>query len=281
MSVIARLQCALVILLATGLPARAAVTVIGGLTHERVVEPGKTYTGAIVVRNLGKTPEDVKIYLTDYRFTSDGKVFYDEPAGNGPRSSGKWVTLNRSILSIPPGESTNVSYSVAVPNDGSLKGTYWCVVMVEGMGPSVAPNAPTEKGKVGMGIRQVFRHAIQVVSHVGNSGERKMKMDARLAREGQKRLLQIDVVNTGERWLRPRLSAQLFGAEGQAAGKFEAGGVRVYPGTSARRSVDISAVAPGMYRALVVADAGDDDVYGVTYTLTLEGEKKEQVKGGQ
>ncbi len=275
MSIVARWQAAAALLLATAPSAHAAVAVIGSLTHERVVEPGRTYKGTITVRNLGRAPEDVKIYLTDYRFTADGTVFYDEPAGNQPRSSGKWVTLSRSILSIPPGGSAKVGYSLAVPNDTSLKGTYWCVVMVEGLGPSVAPGAPIGKGKrVAMGIRQVFRYAVQIVSHIGDTGERKMQMVARLTREGQKRLLQIDVANTGERWLRGRLLVQLFRVDGQAAGKFDAGGVRVYPGTSTRRSVDITAVKPGKYRALIIADAGDDDVYGVTYTVILEGGKK-------
>jgi hypothetical protein len=45
---------------------------------------------------------------------------------------------------------------------------------------------------------------------------------------------------------------------------------RVYPGTSVRRAIDLTDVPAGAYKALLVADAGDESVYGATYALLLE-----------
>ena len=55
----------------------------------------------------------------------------------------------------------------------------------------------------------------------------------------------------------------------QFVGKFAGARARVYPGTSIRKSIDLSAVSGGTYKALVVADADEDSVYGATYTLKL------------
>ena len=55
-----------------------------------------------------------------------------------------------------------------------------------------------------------------------------------------------------------------------AAHGFDGERARVYPGTSVRRAIDLSRVPAGGYKALLVADAGEDNVYGATYTLEIE-----------
>jgi hypothetical protein len=255
--------------------AGAAIVVVGELSQERVVEPGKAYPGAIAIRNLGDAAEMVKVYLTDYLFYRDGSNLYGEP-GKAPRSNARWITLNPSILSIPARETAKVSYQIAVPADPSLKGTYWSIAMVEGMGEAVPQVVDAQNGRARVGVRHVVRYGVQLVTDIGESGTRSLKFDTRLVRAEGKRLLEVDVENTGERWLRPSLWAQLFDEEGRFVGKFDGRRARVYPGTSVRKSIDLSTVPPGTYRALVVADAGEDSVYGATYTLKLETEKAEK-----
>ncbi len=84
--------------------------------------------------------------------------------------------------------------------------------------------------------------------------------------------MQVDIENIGERLLKSFLWAELYDEEGSYVGRFEAGEfhIRIYPGTSVRYRVDLSQVPKGAYRALVVADCGGEDIFGVTYTLELE-----------
>ena len=242
----------------------------GGLTHERKVEAGKTYQGVIIIRNGDDTPRQVKVYQTDYLFYSDGKSIYGEP-GKTSRSNANWIGYSPSRLTISPKGSKVVHYTIKVPSDKSLRGTYWSMMMVEAIGEGHPEAIEGEKGKAKVGIRNVIRYGMQMVCHIGDSGTRKAKfLQTKLLREKGKRFLQLDVENTGERWLRPSIWADIYNDKGQYIGRFEAGRVRIYPGTSVRRRVDVSALPPGNYKTLIVLDAGGDDVFGATYTLKFK-----------
>ena len=136
----------------------------------------------------------------------------------------------------------------------------------------VSPESITEdKGKVKLGIRHAVRYGIQMVTHIGDTGARNLKfLSTRLLKEGEARVLQVHIENIGERWLRPFLWAELYDEKGSYIGRFEGGRLRIYPGTSARYRVDLSEVPKGKYKALVIADCGGEDVFGVTCTLKFE-----------
>jgi hypothetical protein len=119
-------------------------------------------------------------------------------------------------------------------------------------------------------VGHVIRYAIQIVTHMGNSGQRNLKfIDTELVRDDSQRYLSVDLENTGERWLRPTLWAELYSRSGAYIGKFEGGKLRIYPGTSARYTIDLTQAEQGEYKALVIADCGDD-VFGATYSLVFQ-----------
>src|SRR5919204_6452566 len=81
--------------------ASAQIAVVGNTVEERVSAPGETYTGTIVVRNLTKQDQPVRIYQTDYLFFADGTSHFDS-AGTTPRSNAKWITPTVRSLLVPP-----------------------------------------------------------------------------------------------------------------------------------------------------------------------------------
>ncbi len=257
----------LVVLLAT--ESKAGVTLIGGLSYEKKAQIGETYQGTILLNNHGDEPQEVRIYQTDYLFFCDGTNKYDEP-GKIERSNANWITFSPHRLTIPPRQISTVNYTIEVPNDKPLVGTYWSMLMVEilGKGDPEAMLKP-EKDKIQMGIMQVTRYGVQIVTQVDNTGTRKLKFIGTklLAKEGGGRFLQIDVENIGERWLRPEVWLELYNEEGRYIGKFEGTRMRIYPGTSIRQRIDLSDVPSGKYKTLVVADCGGDYVFGAQYTL--------------
>lgn len=261
------------LLLLIPIGSEAGVSVIGGLTHERIVgnpEIGETYRGTILIRNTGEEPQEVKVYQTDYLFFFDGRNIYGEP-GETPRSNADWITFSPKRLVIPPKETSQVNYTVKVPDDETLVGTYWSMIMVEGISKDSPEVIKPEEGKVKLGIRTVLRYGIQMVTHIGDTGARKLKFsNTKLLKDEEMRILQLDIENIGERWLRPFLWAELYDEKGSYIGRFEGGRLRTYPETSVRFKIDLSQVPKGEYKALVVADCGRDDVFGATYTLRFE-----------
>ncbi len=248
----------------------AGVSVTSGLTYEKEIQAGGTYQGVIQLRNTGEEPQEVKIYQSDYLFFCDGRNIYGEP-GKSPRSNADWMTFSPHRLTIPPKGTSQVNYTFKVPDDKTLAGTYWSMIMIEGISSSSPEAVRQEKDKITFGISQVIRYGLQMITQIGDSGDRKLKfLKTRLLKEDKERILQLDIENIGERLLRPALWAELYDEKGKSVGKFEGGKLGVYPATSVRFRIDLSRVPKGKYKALVVADCGGDDLFGATYTLKFE-----------
>ncbi len=73
--------CLLMLVLVFMIPVNliAGISIINGLTHEKVVEQGEIYNGLLDIQNNGMEPIEIKIYQTDYLFFFDGRNLYDEP----------------------------------------------------------------------------------------------------------------------------------------------------------------------------------------------------------
>ena len=242
----------------------AQIVVVGELTQEKNVSPGDSYNGTIMLQNVGTDSGEVKIYLQDYLFQFNGTSQYLKP-GTVQRSNSAWITFSPKQVSVPPRERSIVNYTVNVPQTDTLKGTYWSMLIVEPVS-EIGP-AP-EKG---IAVHTVIRYGIQIITNIGDTGSRKLKfLHTKLLKEKGKRFLQVDIENTGERILRPKLLVELYDKMGNKIGTYEAEARRTYPGTSIRQRVDLSKVVVGTYKALVIADCGGDDLFGAQYTLKIE-----------
>lgn len=255
--------CIFMLLFVCGI--KAQISILGEMTHEKNVEPGDTYSGTILIQNGGDDIENVKIYQTDFSFASDGSNYYGEP-DKLPRSNAGWISFSPKQTTVQSHEKATINYLVTVPEDTNLMGTYWSMIMVEEL-----PEIPTEKEEGSMAIRVVMRYGIQMITNIGETGSRQLQfLEPKLIREEGKRVLQIDVENIGERWLRPNVWVELYSTDGSSIGTFEGSTQRVYPGTSTRFKVNLDAVQEGTYKALVVADCDNEDIFGVNYTLNIE-----------
>ena len=248
--------------------ARADISVADGLTQEYTVEPGKGYEGTLHIKNSGDAPAQAKIYQTDYLFFCDGRNIYGKP-GTDPRSNAKWVQLSHDFLTIPPKETVGFNYSIRVPQKPALSGTYWSLVMIEEA--AVPPEAGGKEQKVQVGIRQVIRYGVQVVTQVGATGRSKVALPKKeLVKKDGKNVFELEIANSGQRWIVPEVSLELFNSKGGKAGLFHGRKMRVYPGTCVRQEIELPALPPGRYTGRIVVDGGEDDVFGARTEITLK-----------
>jgi hypothetical protein len=254
------------------LPAEAQVSVRSALSHDREAEPGTRYEGTIAVRNDSDTPQQAKVYPTDYLFQADGSNEYGAP-GSTARSNASWIRFSPSLLTIPPGESLPVQYVVTVPDSvagAPPVGSYWSLLMVESI-PAGSPEstlAPGEEPR--FGVRQVMRYGVQIATHLRGTGARSIAFDgARVDASAEGAVLTLDLANTGSRMARPDVWVELFDAAGVPQGRLEGTKNRLYPGTSVQQRIPLGALAEGAYKALVVVDAGGEDIFGAEYVLEL------------
>jgi hypothetical protein len=247
---------------------RAQIAVLSSTVEEKTAAAGEKYTGSIVISNPGATPQVARIYQTDYRFAADGTAHYDD-AGTSPRSNAAWITPQASRIVIPPNSQVTVPYAVAVPLGDSLRGTYWSMVMVEGAPVEPGPSA-TNGGKPAVTVGAVMRYAVQLATHIRNTGTRTVQFASPGAAKGSdgSAALDLDMTDTGERGFRPTLWVEVYDAQGTLRAKAKQVRGLLYPGTSLHQHFDLGTLPAGTYKAVVFADTGEDAVFATQYTIS-------------
>ncbi len=259
----------LLLALLSALPLSAQVDVMGALSRRYDLSSGSEVQGRVLVRNASDQAQMVKVFLTGYQTKADGTTSYADPA-DSPRSNAAWVHLTPAEQVVPANATVSFHYIIRVPDNEQLTGTYWSMLMVQPE-PMQAyePPAPSA-GKAQVGIRNVTRIGIHLMTHIGKGGRRELRfIDRRLEIAEDRAVLQLSMENTGERHLGLEVWAELFDAEGVSIGRFSAGRHGLYPGSSTKVAIDFTGIPAGPYQALIVADNGDDHVFGARYNLEI------------
>lgn len=242
----------------------ASVEVIGSLKQVYSSNPGEVVKGQIRIQNNDPKDQEVRIYQTDFLFNYQEQTFYDEP-GTQKRSNAGWINYSPKTVVLKSKETRNIEYEITVPKNDSIIGTYWSIIMVEG----VDPIDPNQQGD--LSIRTATRYAVQVVSEINNKGTGLLKfMEPTLlpSEDGKKLFLAVDMVNQGEHYIAPEVSIELYDQDGVLAKKITAPKRGLYPTTSVRFKLDLEGVpSKKTYTAMIVAAGADDDVFGLEYTL--------------
>jgi hypothetical protein len=245
------------------------VTVLGGLTHEVELQPGERLQGSIELNNDSDSVAAVTLYQTDYIFYADGRTEYGDP-GSVQRSNAGWISISPAHVNIPPGETVPVYYELEVPADGNLSGTYWSVIMIEPDSPAHSQKLRSEDGRPALGLSTVVRYALQVIVNIGESGNSSVQiLKNELVGIEEKKILMLDIENSGDRWLRPIFWVELYDEHGKFMGRYESETQRIFPGCSVRHIVDLTEVPSGQYTALMIVDNGDEHVFGANYRMRL------------
>jgi hypothetical protein len=250
--------------LLTATEINANILITNGLTHEKNLFPGEKTTETIQLQNASSQVKSVSIYLTDYWFTHNGESLYDAP-GTVPRSNAKWIILSQVFITMQPGETRSVDFEVNVPDIDTLNGSFWSVIMIEGVAPP-----DTNRQENSITISTVLRYAVQVVTNIGNTGNRDLEfLQFNMTKSEGIPYLEAFLKNTGERALRPELGVELFDGNGNPQGIRKADRKRLYPGTSVKISIPLEAILPGKYKGIVIADCDDDYIFGSEVSIDL------------
>ncbi len=243
----------------------ASVVVLNGLTHEQISVIGGSYKGTIEIQNTAEVAKSVKVYQRDYLFNYAGESRHDVP-GELERSNAGWITFNPELMNLAPGQKAVIDYEVKVPEVDSLKGTYWSVLMVEGILPPDTSNT-----KKGVTINTNIRYAVQIVTTLGNSGVSDLQfLGLEIAKEDAINILNVVVENTGERQLRPEIALELFNEKGNSAGVIKSERRKTFPGTSIMATLFLEGIKPGKYTGVLVADCDEDHVFGTNVSFEIE-----------
>lgn len=247
-----------------------AISIEGSLTHELNSSPGDMHEGKILINNNGNEPEEVKIYITDFRTEAGGKKYYLDPDTTA-RSNASWVSVNPKRFFIPAGQTYTLYFSIDVPADSTLSGSYWSMMMIESIPKESPESSFYDPEEITLGVKTVLRYGIRIISNIDKSVSIKPEIqNAGLSNEEDIIEMYLDIKNAGNRFFRLDFWMELYDTSGNFIGKYQGDKLSVFPDSSIRFSVDLSNVPKDEYMALVVMDCGDDNVFGVNYTIDLK-----------
>lgn len=236
--------------------------IVDDLSYQVNLGPGETQQFKIALTNDKDEPEQVEIKQCDYGCNSDGQSFFD-PVGTMPRSNASWVSFNSNYIRLAPREKQEVIFTIQVPNQQDLKGSYWSALLIE---PSQVMQS-IQEAKEGMQLTVKIRYAFHVVTTIGNGNAKLNIVSKDLKTVGEKTYLTVDVANAGEVFLNPKLIVKLYSTDGKLEKTLGGSTERLYPGNSQRYFLDGSDLQGKKWKAFLILDNGDQHLFGDTSEL--------------
>jgi len=240
----------------------ASIEIEGSLRHIHKGMQGDVYKGEIKIHNSDKFEQEVKIYQTELLYNYKDFTFYDEPVTHN-RSNANWIKYSPKTVIVKGEQTIYIQYEISIPKGDTLKGTYWSVLMVEGVIP-IDPHQPGE-----LNISTVTRYAVQLITEIADKGVGELKfLEPTLVTEGDKLFLAIDIENTGDHYIVPEVSIELFDEEGQSVKVIKASKKGLFLTTSSRFRFNLEGIeSEKTYKTVIVAAGSEEDVFGLEYTL--------------
>lgn len=211
----------------------------GRQNYSYTLDPGGRLEDGLVVVNHGTAPLRLAVYAADGFTGEDGGL--DLLAGDAKSTRvGAWVHPDRPDVTVPPGESANVPFTVSLPDDAA-PGDY--------MGGIVT--APAEAGAAG-GRRQ----GVRIRLRVGGALKPRLSVeDLRVRYSGTSNpfgrgdaTVTYTIRNTGNAILAGRQAVSVsgpFGRLGVRSGRID-DSPRLLPGETWKVAVPVHAVAPAL-----------------------------------
>ncbi|MDZ4698432.1 MAG: hypothetical protein SH809_01895 [Rhodothermales bacterium] len=268
-----RIRIVLVLLLLSVTPAFAQLSVHGRLMDDRTVRPGDRYAGSFLVRNDSNTPRDVQVLQHDYRLDSDSLATLRPPATHR-RSNAGWIVVSPSRFSVAPGEARRVDYDITVParlKGAPPAGSYRSLLSVSDLAIESTHGAfQFIADAVASPATHDVRQSVQLATHIEGTGHANLLFrGVDVHDEAGVRIMTADLENTGDVMIEPLISVELYTPAGELVERHQAMSLRLYPGDSLRHRLPLDTLNAGSYEALIVVDAGGENIFGAQYTLNV------------
>lgn len=241
----------------------AGIPRINPLKVEEKMLPGETKEGTITLSNSHKEVMHLKIYVQDWAYTSlqgNGTKKF-APPGLLPFSCSRWLRVYPEQLTLSPGESQKVRYTLSIPADAH--GGYHSALFFE------SALAQNQEGVVHISGRL----ASLIYVEVSGTVKRECQIASfQLMRREQSKILelQLDFKNTGNTHLAVEPTFNLSNREGAlvARGAFP----KIY--TLPNDSVTTTTAWPGnlsegIYDVILTVDLGENQVWVKEWKITV------------
>lgn len=256
-----------IILMFSSYLTKANIVILNGLSHNYKVENGQVYKGKISIENTSNQSQNVKLFLQDFNYQSDGAIQYNTPNTN-PKTNTNWIKLNTNLISLKAKEKTEVLYEITVPKKIVDAGSYWSVIIVEPV-DHIKPSNEKE----GVNITSIVRYAIQIITDVdADKAKPDLKFEGiKIEKEDKQQILKIAVANQGNLYCKSSITIEIYSKKnGEKIATFSSVPMGLLPQTSKTFYIDISKMPPEKYNAVLIATDEDENAFALNVELEIK-----------
>jgi len=258
MSGLRRLSCVLVV----GLFVFISLTPVFGsmsvapLSLRLDILPGEDGAGVFLVRNTGSDPIIVNLSLHDWWRTPEGD-FQILAAETLDRSCAPWMVYSATTVNLAPGEETQISVQLSVPED--VSGDHWALLLVEEQ-PQPVEEEQAEEGLTNT-TRVVVTYAVKILQTdpVNDIPDAEIQ-GIELVQHDPFELL-IHFANTGNAHITTKGTIEIRDIFGETVRTFTVDPFPTLPGEERPLRIEDSSGEPlpaGTYYAIALLDFGGD-----------------------
>ena len=244
--------------------ANAQITLVGERVQKVHALPGEQYTGSVMIHNEADHALTIRVYQDE--ITALTSFDRGDEIVTISRSNADWVSHTSEKMTIQSGEVAELAYQVVVPlrlDTEPPSGTYWSSLTVD-----VIAMGSTAEAR-----RPYSRHNLtDIATQIKGTGDASLAINSlHVMGDPVEKKLQAAMVNTGDLIVKPDVWFELYNASGSLETRVAVKSEWIYPGALNRVVAEMPELVPGIYEAHVVVDAGEDRIFGKSYTLDLTG----------
>jgi len=241
------------------------VIIINGLTHSYSGVSGQTFQGQIILANTSHEDQRVTFNLSEAIYSCVGGRIFDQDVQH-KNSSTEWFEGATMDKVLGPKEKYIFKYSITVPNDSKLNGSYWTTLMVNVEKPI------REETVSNIGLDTKIRYAVRLLTDVNvkeNVNIDFVGVNLSLNSVNRKKQLEIQISNQSIFIENVKLSLEIYDAYGNMLLETETKRAKVFPEVCRDFIVDVSGLPLGTYQCVVMADSREEYV-GTNMNLIIE-----------
>lgn len=243
----------------------ANVIVVNGLTHSYAGVSGQSFQGEVVLVNPTELEQRVLFSLSEAVYDcTTGRTFKEDYVHKN--SSSNWFNGSSLDKVLAPKEKYIFKYSITIPNDAMLKGSYWTTLMINVDKPI------REESANGIGLNTKMRYAIRLLTDVNVKEVVEIdfsNIELKLNTQNRTRELAVKILNETVFIENVKLVLEVYDANGNKILETETKRLAVFPEVCRDFIVDVSGLPNGNYQCIILANSREEFV-GTNIDLTIE-----------
>lgn len=245
----------------------AGIAITNGLTHYNSGKSGDIISCEVILLNTSETNERVTFEINDILYSCSLDKRYSNKDSHD-FSSNNWFGASTMEKILSPKETFVYKFTISIPKDAKLKGTYWSALIVN-------VDKPIKENTLenGMGFNSKVRYAIRLFTNV-NADSEDLNIDFEdisLIENNNilKNELGVKIINQSL-FIEPvKLTLEVYDTKGIKI--YESSTLRkvIVPSSCREYSIDISKLPQGAYHGVLIASAREEFI-GANISMNIK-----------